>query len=187
MKEHIMRLTNSTRDSIVADVMQATFKKEQEAFKKEENALALRLYNHVVAADVQKTAKKLPPGWIQFDSCLRFNLNGMDVRLDLIDKKGVPVPCDRHSCQRLGNIADDELRDSFLDYRKRFDEYEARRAKTRTAVGQLVYGLHTYKQLCEAWPDGKKFYQAYKPKTEDSNLPAIIVDDVNKMLGLGSK
>lgn len=177
------KLTNMIRDQIIGKAIAATFDKEHQEISVAKAELAERCYNHIVPLDVRKLIAKLPEGWLRLDKCLRFHINGLYISLG--HPKGLPVKYS-NGCGVVGSIVDDVLRDDVIELNKREEAFNASKSKAYKALQQMIYGITTFKQLKATWPEGEKFYSSLQPKTESSNLPAIMVDDVNAMLGLNA-
>lgn len=187
-----MRLTNQLRDKIVQDVVDAVTGKEKADLIKRENALAIQLYNDLYPKKIRDLMAGLPDGFMPEDKCLRFNLGGMNIQIKAKEKVRVPwnpLPDGResdyrNSCQRLGNIANDELQAKYLTLHADKEKHTERTNKVGSETKALLYSLHTYGQLVKTWPEGAKFYSKYEPVDGESQLPAILISELNKTLGI---
>jgi hypothetical protein len=52
------------------------------------------------------------------------------------------------------------------------------------ATKTLLSSATTIKSLRATWPDGEAFYKAFEARELVSTVPAVRVDEVNKLLGL---
>jgi len=190
-----MRLSNQLRDTIIQEVVETTTKKEAEALKKREQAFAMQCYNHVFSKTIRDRMEGLPRGFLPEDKCLRFNLLGMNIQLNVSEAVRVPYRVDagdgelssyRNGCQRLGNIADEALAEKFKTLHADKEAHKERVNKIARETKALLYSLHTYPQLEKTWPEGKKFYSKYAPKNGESQLPAVLISELNKTLGLAA-
>lgn len=191
-----MRLTNQLREQIISDIVDALTTKEETTLKKRESALGIQCYNHLFTKRQRDIMNELPRGWLPEDTCLQFNVGGMAVSLTTDKPVRVPFRQDvsvdetvgtyRSGCKRLGNIADEELKQKFLGLHSDQEALKVKVRKMRTDTKAMLDSVQTYAQLEKNWPEGKKFYGKYKPKHGDSQLPAIRVQELNKTLGLGA-
>lgn len=193
-----MRLTNQLRDQIIDDIIDKLLNKERTSIKKREQRLANECYNQVFTKKQRDAMYDIPRGWLPEDSCLRFNIGGMTVDLTpvrpmrvpftmkVFDENGdnVTVGNYRQTCQRLGDIADETIKQKFLDLHADKEELKARESKIRRETRAMLDSVQTYNQLVKHWPEGAKFYAKYEPRNGDSQLPAIRVAELNKTLGL---
>lgn len=181
-----MNLTNVIRDEIIADVIAKTFDKEKEELKKREHKIGMAAYAKVYTAKEREAAASLPKGWVKVDKCLRFNIGGMDMRFNV--NEHVPVRREsEYDCSRLGNIADEKIKQDALDLHGDKESIKDREQKLRGQLKGVLYAVNTYKRLSETWPEGHKFYVKYAPKGDNSLLPAIRVNELNETLGLKAK
>lgn len=188
-----MKLTNNLRDTIIAEVVEVTTSKTRDTLEKRSQALALQLYNHLYSKTLRDQMNKLPRGYMPEDRCLRFNLGGMNIQINTATPVRVPyapeapenaLASHRNGCQRLGNIANEELQQKYLTLHADKQAHTENVQKVRAQTKALLYSLHTYPQLEKTWPEGKKFYGKYAPKNGDSQLPAVLIADLNKTLGI---
>ncbi len=181
-----MKLTNDIRDRIVRSMALDAVTKEKDALTKRENAIALKLWKAVYPSAERTAAAKMPDGWVRMDKCLRFNLCGMDVRVNTAEPVTVKTSASGY-CERLGNIADDKLGD---EYRAYYKDMEALKQKAQDIERQgkaLLYSVTTFKRLEETWPEGKKFYEKFKPASERSSVPAVLTSNLNALVGIKAK
>lgn len=181
-----MKLTNQIRDSIVRSMAMASVEKEQVALIKRENALAVKFWKAVYPAAERAAAEKMPEGWIHRDKCLRFNLCGMDIRVNAAEPLPVKASTNNY-CHRLGNIADEKLGDEYKEYYKDVDAMKARARDVERQAKALLYSVSTFKKLAETWPEGKKFYEKFKPVNDVSSVPAVLTQDLNALMGIKAK
>lgn len=179
------RLTNWDREQICNAAISAAFTPRFAAQKEAESALATEAYETVFPADVRKQAARMPKGWLHLDNCLRFNVNGMDLHLDVIGD-GLPVPYDRVYCSRLGTITGD-LADRIIAHFGAKDELKAERDRAKRSLMALLQTCSTLKKLQQEWPEGEPFWSALAAKEREPGLPAPLVNDINKMLGLPTR
>jgi hypothetical protein len=181
-----MKLTNETRDQIVRSMAMEAVAKEKEALTKRENALAVKLWKAVYPAAERAAVAKLAEGWIRMDKCLRFNVCGMDVRLNTAEPVAVKASASGY-CQRLGDIADEKLRDEYQAYYKDWETLKQKAQDIERQGKALLYSVTTFKKLEEIWPEGKKFYEKYRPISKGSSVPAALTSSLNTLVGIKAK
>lgn len=180
-----MNLTNHIRDEIIADVVTKTFAKEEAKIKKNEHQIGMAAYAKTYSASERKLADQLSAGWVSKDSRLRFNIGGMDMRFTV--NEHVSVKGSSGYCHRLGDIADDKIKQDALDLHGAKEKLREDVGRLRAQLKSVLYAVNTYKRLKDTWPEGEKFYIKYAPKGDQSLLPAIRVNELNAALGLKSK
>lgn len=178
-----MRLTNEIRDKIIKEMATNAVEKERLALVKREGLLAMKLWKAVYPKAERDLAAKLPAGWIRMDKCLMFNLNGMSIRLDAPEPVTVKSS-DGGYCHRLGNISDQELGAEFLKLDGDRKDLERKFSEIKATAKALLYSVGTYNSLEKAWPEGKKFYEKFKPKNESSGVPATLTANLNALVGI---
>ena len=180
-----MNLTNQIREDIIKDVITKTFAKEEAKIKKDEHKIGMAAYVKCYPAKERELAAQLPTGWVAKDKCLRFNISGMDMRFMV--NEPVSVKENNGYCKRLGDIADDKIKQDALDLHGDKEKLKADSSKLHAQLKSVLYAVNTYKRLKETWPEGEKFYSKFAPKGEQSLLPAIRVTELNETLGLKAK
>lgn len=185
-----LRLTKIDREDIMARVLSDVLNKvgkEREAVKKEEQHIAELAYDLVFSKELRMAVakvEKIHKGFTRHDNCLRFSFRGMQAMLRLGDKHpGLPVPYDRGYCQNQGIITDETLIARWQAYEGEKKATEERFGQARAALWALLERAKTLAELEDSWPEGKAFYGHLKPK-EKAQLPAVRVDEVNRLLGL---
>lgn len=176
------RMTKDLRESIARKAVETQFKPRHDALKVEEHKLGMEMYNATFPADIQKQLKKIPDGWLRMDGCLRFNCGGYDLRFTV--SPAVPVPYSTH-CARLAAVTGDlaERGQAHANALKDFrEQYEA----AYRALLRMLESVGSVKALQKAWPDGIEFYKNYLTAAPGAAVPALRVEEVNKMLGLAA-
>jgi hypothetical protein len=176
-----MRLTNEFKNKLARNVAIETTQKEKDKLKKQEHKLALLCYKSVYSKKERDMAKAMPEGWLRMDRCLRFNVGGQYFNCNPLE----PLPVKYSSgCASLGVITDKEIIEKVAAYKENMEAYKMNFDKIERVVYSTIRNISTYKVLEKTWVEGKKFYEKYAPKKEDSQLPAIQIEEVNKLLGL---
>jgi hypothetical protein len=174
------------RRDILARAMGDTnkaFQKQVDDIKKRENVIALRCYNTVFSAADRAKANSLPQEWLRDDDCLRFNVNGMHISLDI--KEPLRVPPREGYCHQLGVITGD-LADQVMEVVNAKEKMREDHAQIRAKLDALLDSCTTTRLLETTWPEGKPFYGYLidAEKEEKAGLPAVLISDINKALHL---
>lgn len=179
-----MKLTKEIREKIIRKIIVDSTAKEEESLKKRENKLAVVCYNTVYSKQERDAASALPAGWLRTCNCLRFNIAGMTVQLRAAEHMRTKY---NDHCYTLGTITDDGIRQQFMAYHNDVESLKTKKRQIEAQATAVLGAVNTYKQLQETWPEGKKFYSEFAPKKESQNLPAVLIEDFNKTLGIKSK
>jgi len=180
-----MRLTNDYRESILSNAMgdsNKAFKKQAAELQKEEDKLATKCYKAIYPIDIIRKANALPDNWLRVDTCLRFNVNGMDIRL--YSAKGHRVP-NANGCKPLGVITG-ELADEVTAFANKKQDIDKSYRELRHKISAMLNSVSTVKSLQTVWPDGKPFYEfLLKPVGEKTGLPSVLISEINSALQIG--
>lgn len=176
-----MRLNMDDRRSIVKKAISARFDPPREQIEKDKEAFALRLYESAYPKKVKEWAAQAPKGWLHLDTCLRFNVSGHSIKLNI--SEGVPVPYNAGYCQQLIAINNDELRDEHMALDKRETDLKAERQSAEAQLTALLGRVSTLNRLKEIWPEGEPFFSHLAPR-DRVDVPAIQVSDINRLLGI---
>ena len=185
------RLTKDLRQTIANNAVAHAFEPKLEALKAAEDALAREAYAFVIPAEEVAAAADMPDNWFRLDACLRFNVGGYTIRLQM-SGDGLPVPYRAkneeyggYHCGNLGTIPPGDLCDRIRAHADATEAYKAERKTAYRATLGLLEGVSTLKRLHEVWPAGEQFYKRYEDSPAAS-LPAVRVDEVNTMLGIAA-
>lgn len=185
------RLTKDLRQAIANAAVAHAFEPRLEALKATEDALAREAYAFVIPAEEIEAAGHMPANWFRLDACLRFNVGGYTIRLQMAGE-GVPVPYSAkneayggYHCGNLGTIPPGDLCDRIRAHSDATEAYKAERRTAYIATAGMLEGVSTLKRLSEVWPAGEQFYKRYA-ETSTTSLPAVRVDEVNAMLGIAA-
>ncbi|MFB0491985.1 hypothetical protein ABIE45_004571 [Methylobacterium sp. OAE515] len=179
-----IRLTNLDRDNVVAAALTSAFAERRASLDLAADRLGRTCYDSVFKASERKAAAAMPKGWLRLDSCLRFNVGGLDVVLNLVGE-GVPVPGGAgRDCRRLGAVADPDLVGAVQAHLADVERLKDDRAKAKSSLRALLYSVSTVKALRELWPEGEPFLAGLASKAGAPGLPAPQISELNAMLGL---
>jgi di/tripeptidase len=174
------KLSQKIREMIRDKAVTESFQPRADALKKREAKLAVECYNAVFPKKVRDAVSQVPEAWFLSCACLRFNAAGWNVTLTA--EKKMPTPFS-HGCANLGSLTGD-LADKAqaIAQEKTTLEEEFRSAKAKMLA--FLEGFASFKQLREAWPEGKKFYADFDVEHVAPGVPAVITTEINNMLGL---
>lgn len=187
-----MKLTNWHRDAIVREAVEKSFAQRFADRAQAEDVLAREAYGFVIPPHEQRLAAKLPENWLRRDACLRFNVEGQRIELDVLGG-GLLVPYlpkgkeggspYGYNCNTLGAIPAGDLCDRIQAHALAGEKLKADRKAANSAVKAMVYSVTTIGKLREIWPEGEPFYGSIQSNAP-TTLPAIQAAKVNSMLGL---
>ena len=178
-----MKLSQSIRDKIIKAAVKGACEKEAERLRKQEHKLGMKLYAKLYPAAEREAAAQLPAGWVHLDGCLRIAVGGMDMTFTVDEK--VPVKTDNNGyCRRLGIVVDEKLQQEALDLHSAKEAIKQRGKELHANLRAVLESVNTYKQLSEIWPEGKKFYEQFKPMSGGRQVPTVQMQAINEMLGL---
>ena len=181
-----MRLTNDNRDDIVRRAIAKKFEKQEKDLVKQEQALAIKAYNSLFDAATRRKIKALDAKWFYFDTCLKFNCNGQTHFLRVDSSEKVPVPNRGYGCQNLGALPG-PMAEEVIAFGNLKEDIRTQKRELEVKLKGLLYSITTLKRLQELWPEGREFYKSFEGFDTKPGLPAIIFDDINKMLDIEKK
>lgn len=129
--------------------------------------------------DLPRDLRGIARSLINESSTLRLNLAGANLRLKM---RGYAVaPSDQRAI-----TADNPLCQEFYNLEAELESLNKRNADVRFQVRATIDKFGTVKRLLEAWPEAKELLPAEAPQAK-SQLPAVPVADLNKLVGLPSE
>lgn len=165
---------------IASRAIQKKYKPLLAAIREQEQALAEETYNHLFGEELRAVANSLPDNWVRKCSCLKFNVNGWSLVLNI--GRNVAVPMTSY-CSTLGSIVGGP--------EKRLQAYamaiEDLRLQERDDFVKLKAFLSSFKsirQMGALWPEGAEFYNSFLAAAQKENLPANLTKDINAMLNI---
>lgn len=169
------RLTQWSRDKIIAAVLDDTFKARKKKLREREHALAIRVRDHALGKH-KKAFLSLPDKLIPKDDGVYVNAAGKRVELGFEGKHPRPHG-NRYSAPEAFAAGSPICKaiERFLAAQEKYQEdFDRVRVETRAILNSVT----TEKRLVEAWPSVKKFL----PEHAEANLPAIRAEDLDKTL-----
>ncbi len=185
------KLTNYMRETIANLAVAHTFDPRKAALDKAEDALAREAYASIYPEAELKKVNALPGNWFRPDACLRFNVGGLTIRLNVIGG-GLPVPYRAKGekqggfhCNQLGVIPHGDLCDRIQAHATACEKYKEERTAAAKACAVMLSRVTTTAKLSEAWPEGEQFFKKFHDEPKAA-LPMVRVDEVNSLLGLAA-
>lgn len=177
------RLTIAMRDAIRTKAVKGKFDALQAALAERGHKLALRAHTRAFGKQTVEQARHMPGEWIAYRRTVQYRVNGMLIALTTEQDQPVPHPV-------AMNISNPTLEPGlFADEVIAHAQDSEQLTKERKRVGGELYRhlerFNTFKALREGWPEGKAVYEPILREYEqNSTLPAVIPDSLNKELGL---
>ena len=184
------RLTKSIKEQICKNAIdQSLVNKELKTANENLSKLALDVYNDNVTVEQLKEAdeikarvKELPlngGGIFYIYYNVRCYFNGLSACLAL--------PSERKFYElkeRPTYTADHEFSKRFLSLQNQIENSEKQIRDLRQEIMAILNSCATLKKLQEIWPESVNFLDGIQASVIKSNLPAVVVEDLNKKLGI---
>jgi len=177
------RLTDTIRRQIVDKALNQTLAIKEAELKQREIDLGAKAYDEAVPKKLRDALANIPSGWVIMKKSVSFNANGWVVKMDFPFEKAVPRHAEYNN-PAIGSVSEttaDELQRWAQDKKSLAEERDTMSSKLRAMLGSF----YTFKQMRDRWPAGSEFYDEFDH--EKTNVPMIMVEDINKMLGIGGK
>lgn len=184
------RLTKFIKEQICKNAIdQSLVNKELKTANENLSKLALDVYNDNVTAELLKEAdeiraraKELPFDYYSvFRICegVRCNFNGLSAYLTLPSER-IFYGLDENPTY----TADHEFSKRFLSLQNQFKYLEKQKNDLEHEIMAILNSCATLKKLQEIWPESVNFLDGIQASVIKSNLPAVVVEDLNKKLGI---
>ncbi len=184
----MQRLTNDVREAIANKAVAHAFDPRRAALAEEADTLGRAAYAVVFPKSETDKLASVPENWIRRDACLRFNVGGQHIKLNLVGD-GVPVPYRingyaGYSCSVLGSIPHGDLCDKIQKHAVAVEKLKDESKAARQQLMAMLAKVSTFKRLRDIWPEGAQFFAGYE--ISSAAVPALRVDEINAMLGLAA-
>jgi hypothetical protein len=179
-----MRLNSGYRAEIVRAAIENAFSKEEKVLLQREHALAKRSYETLVTPKTRRWLDEAPKGWLPMRTHIELNVAGLSVTLHLARESAIPDSIDGKYQAKLGSIPEGVLANEIQELLAAQEAVKARKKTAHATLQALVEQHTTTDDLAKAWPEGKAFLVKLERKVPVPNLPAVRIEDLNKMLGL---
>ncbi|WP_081297994.1 Nmad5 family putative nucleotide modification protein [Gilliamella sp. Occ3-1] len=184
------RLTKSIKEQICKNAIeQSPVTKELKTVNENLSKLALDVYNDNVTSELLKEAdeiraraKELPFYYYSvFQICdgVRCNFNGLRAYLKLPPER-VFYRLDEGPTY----TADHEFSKRFLSLQNQVENSEKQIEDLRQEIMAILNSCATLKKLQEVWPESVNFLDGIQADVIKTNLPAVVVENLNKKLGI---
>lgn len=205
------RLTKYIREEIAGLTLRDAFEKEITNLLKERMKVIDAIYNSLYTAAERKALNAAPKDclytrtqmefrtklghykYMQFNGTLEYQYaisdmarkirqanaktNG-DAAEDEIER---PVSSNGNM-RRL--LEDPKVQAMLDDHEDKCKDLSEKYAKAKASLFAVLESVHTFKKLNFVWPEGLKYYSVFDTDNTKPGLPAVMVDELNKTLGL---
>lgn len=180
-----VKLTNYSRDQIIANAMNGAFDAEFKAINKRMSELAMKCYRKVVSEEDEKKARKAPVEFLSLTNSVNLHFFDPDTHRRIGTENSIEIakvmPFHTRSACGYVNVED---RDLYIEFQAINSDREALYEKKRNlkdSIRRTVYSTTSLKKLIEMWPEVEGFLPASMtaPKPQ---LPALPVADLNAAL-----
>jgi len=178
------KISKDTKEKIARRAATKFAEKAKVKLAKEEEKLALQCYNYIYSKKDRDIVANVPGDWLRKCDCLKFNANGWTVTL----KAKEPLATKQTDyCKPLGVIEAGELADKVQAHAQAKKKADEELSSIYHKILSMLLGIGTWKKLQETWKEGAEFYKDLIPvENSGANVPAVLVADINKALGLKS-
>ena len=180
------RLTKWNRSNILNVAIADAFKDKLAKLKEDKHTLGMEVYRSIFPLSSTEALKNVDDKWLcKRDTFYATTFNGQNVDFDLASEEYFHSGNNRYSYSSVGYIKGQDLNDKVTKFTYRKDDLDKEISSARNLLRTLLNSVTTYKQLEKTWPDGKAYYEKYMTTVVyANNVPVVVVDDVNKALGL---
>ena len=175
------KITKDQKEKIARRAAEFAFKKRKEVTARREAKLAVECYNHIFAKKIRDAINACPDGWLRKCKCLQFNVGGWSVTL--CSESEYPTPYSNH-CGNLGNIPAGELCDKVQAHVQEVAKNKEDYSKLYYKILSMLTSFNSFKAMRENWVEGVEFYKDMDVDRVSPQLPANIISDINKQIGL---
>lgn len=175
------KLTNNVRSDIVLRAMKHRFTDDEKFVREMKNELAGMIYAEAFTKKDREKMCSLPDGWLPTTSVILANIQGMHVSL-CTDRRFI-VPANKRNDYLGSFAAGTAVANKWSDIINIESELKRKRDEVRATMNAVLRSVNTVKQLLVAWPECERFLHGLI--RVPASVPAIPVDNLNKMLGLG--
>ena len=181
-----MKLTNAIRRSIISKAISDAFDKQEESIKKEENKLALKIYNDVFTKKERDYMESAPNSDMFYKkNSFKISYCGDQRYFHLKEKMRFPYEQANNSWNPIKVYgASDKIGEQIHILSELERKNEENKRDFVVKLNQLLESVNTDKQLLERWPEGKKYFNV-KEKRYDL-VPDSLIKDINSIIKSGA-
>lgn len=186
------RLTKEVRKIICENALaQSPIKEKIKTVKQKLEQLALEIYKDKVTSEQQKEADEMVEkmaslpftpnyGVFRNQSYLTCSFGGMCNYLDLPESgRFYEIPRSDYSAEHKFSKKFNELDQEKIKLLEQLDD-------TRQEIMAVLNSCNTLKRLLEIWPEASNFLNGVDIVTSKVGLPAVMIEDLNKKLGVNT-
>lgn len=186
-----MKLTESTKNSIIDRTVRETLKSRREKLAKREDVLAGVIYSRLYPAEIIKKMNALPEEFFSQQRTMHLKDGARTFDLDLLSPRKVSAADSKSWKNPLLVVCSKKdsglTREATTIEEKAAALHDDERA-LRKKLSLFLAGITTMKRLEETWPEGKKFYAEEAAPAPLANPPAIISAEIDAMItAIGKK
>lgn len=178
-----IRLTDYLRREITSRLLDHRFSAEEADIKHWKQVLAHDCYLAAFTIEERERMASLPEGWLGEESRIgvKFNQDTSDLaHLSFLEPRRFPAKA-RHVALILPKTH--QLSERYFALKQRENVMETARKELKGKISNLLGRVTTLGKLISEWPEIEPLVRDFKP-TAPANLPATILSDLNKALGL---
>lgn len=172
------KLTGIIRKDILNNLVLKAFDEEHKALKAEENLLAIAAWEASFKPEHLKLIKQCPPLWFSRTRTIKGRFGYQHI--NLTTENEVPLPDSKTYATIVSLEENHELAAKVLAWKKRWDDFEARRDKAKRMAQATLDSVTTVGRLIEVWPEVKPFI----PEMAKAGLPMVPVKALNEAFKL---
>ena len=170
------RLTNDMRSRIERKLMERRFSEREAALVKQEQKLALAVYNSAFSATDRRKMTSLPDGWLAKHRHVRFEAYGTFHHFHMKDAKPFPDNKSGYCCLATFE-ARHELAERTRAFKAAKSDLRKEKHEAETELQRALASCTTVKRLLEAWPELEPFVSDYV--STPNTLPTVPVEKLN--------
>ena len=181
------RLTKYDRNCIVANATRDNFDSNIDEAKARLKSLNEEIYLSIYGEDLISKIKDIPDDWFHKSYYMSIRLyNGYQMEIDFTDHRPLPQSASRYCGDTRTLLKDKDLGDKLMALDEEIKDLVNEKRVASTKLMSLLTSVSTLKQLKEIWSDGDIYYSHLTPtkKAYVNNVPAILVEDINKIFAL---
>lgn len=197
------RITKTMREGIVKNVITYTFKKEVAALSKREATLASIAYNATYTKAQVDAMKSLGNAFVEQSNAIVVNACGQRHSLffggalsaipyynqgevgSVLRELGKGADEYRFVARRGDYTIKPSLGAEIVELAQDQTDLHERAKQAAVSLMAVLESVQSFKKLRAVWPQGEKFYDMYDVDSETkSGVPAVVITDLNKMLGI---
>ena len=135
----------------------------------------------VLLRDIKEKLRDLPLNWWRSTTRIRVSVGGSVCYVTGI--YDFPIP-QSHSDKTTYFDARDPLGERIIANANAIEDLRKQKKADEKTLETMIKQAPNIKRLQMAWPEGYPFYSQFLVKPKPANVPAVLVDTVNKALGL---